>query len=257
MSQSVDRFTSRVETYAKYRPGYPAEIVDLLESECGLTPDSIIADVGSGTGKLSELFLASGNVVFGVEPNAAMRVVAERIFQDQPRFRSVDGSAEATTLPESSVDIITAAQAFHWFDPPRTRGEWARILKTGGWTVLIWNERRLQTTPFLSDYEQLVLDYGTDYKEVRHENAEARIEGFFAPGRFTARSFPNTQVFDFDGLTGRVRSSSYTPQPDHPTFAPMMLQLQRIFDKHQKNGYVNFEYETKVFYGQLPTILPT
>lgn len=253
MPQSVERFTSRVETYAKYRPGYPVEIVDLLEQECGLTPDSIVADIGSGTGKLAEIFLANGNVVFGVEPNAAMRAVAENIFTDQTLFRSVDGSAEATTLPDASVDVIAAGQAFHWFDPAKTRDEWVRILTPGGWAVLIWNERQLLTTPFLSDYEQLVLDFGTDYKEVRHENVAGRIKSFYAPDAFVARSFPNTQVFDFEGLRGRVRSSSYTPEPNHPKFEPMMRQLATIFDKHQQNGYVNLDYETRVFYGHLST----
>lgn len=251
MSESVNRFTSRVETYAKYRPGYPAEIVDLLKSECGLTPDSIVADIGSGTGKSFEMFLANGNVVFAVEPNAAMREVAERLFKEDPRFRSIDGSAEATTLPEASVDVIVAGQAFHWFDLPKTREEWVRILKPGGWVVLMWNARELQTTPFLHDYEQLLLEFGTDYKDIRHEKAEDVIEGFFAPDKFSLRSFPNRQIFDYDGLEGRVRSSSYTPEPDHPKFEPMMRQLKIVFDTHQENGYVNFDYETKVFYGRL------
>lgn len=251
MSESVDRFTSRVENYAKYRPGYPVAIVDLLKTECGLTSASIVADVGSGTGKLSEVFLANGNVVIGVEPNAAMRVVAEKIFQDQPLFRSVDGSAESTTLADTSVDLVIAGQAFHWFDPVKTRIEWIRILKPGGWAVLIWNDRELQTTPFLSDYEQMLVEFGTDYAEVRHDVGLPRIEQFFAGDRFVMKGFPNTQIFDFDGLRGRVRSSSYTPEPNHPTFEPMMRQLEEIFDKHQKNGYVNFDYETKVFYGQL------
>lgn len=251
MSESVERFTSRVENYAKYRPGYPVEIVDLLTGECGLTPASIVADVGSGTGKLSEIFLANGNVVIGVEPNAAMRAVAEKIFQDQPFFRSVEGSAEATMLPDASVDLIVAGQAFHWFDPPKTRTEWIRILKPGGWAVLIWNDRQLQTTPFLSDYEQLLIEFGTDYSEVRHDKGMPAIQQLFGGDRFMIKGFPNTQVFDFDGLRGRVRSSSYTPEPDHPTFEPMMRQLETIFDKHQKNGYVSLDYETKVFYGQL------
>ena len=251
MSESVERFTSRVESYAKYRPGYPDEILDLLKHECGLTPDSIVADIGSGTGKSFEMFLPHGNAVFGVEPNASMRAVAERLFQNESRFRRIDGSAESTTLLDSSVDVIIAGQAFHWFDLPRTRVEWVRILKPGGWAVLIWNARQLQTTPFLDDYEKLLLKFGTDYKEIRHEKSEAGIEGFFAPEPFHFKSFPNRQVFDYDGLEGRVRSSSYTPEPDHPKFEPMMRQLKTIFDKHQNNGYVNFEYETRVFYGRL------
>jgi SAM-dependent methyltransferase len=253
MPQSVERFTSRVETYARYRPGYPVEIVDLLRRECDLTPESIVADIGSGTGKLTELFLANGNVVFGVEPNASMREVAERIFKDQPGFRSIDGSAEATTLQDGTVDVITAGQAFHWFDPLKTRTEWIRILKSNGWAVLVWNDRQLETTPFLSDYEKLLVEFGTDYAEVRHDKGMPAIQQFFAGDPFVMKGFPNAQVFDFDGLRGRVRSSSYTPEPDHPKFEPMMRELRTIFDKHQKKGYVNFDYETKVFYGQLST----
>lgn len=251
MSGSVNRFTSRVEDYARYRPGYPAEIVDLLTTKCGLTPESIVADVGSGTGKLSEIFLANGNVVIGIEPNESMRVVAEKIFKDDPRFRSVNGTAEATTLPEASVELIVAGQAFHWFDPLQTREEWIRILKPDHWVALIWNDRKLETTPFLSDYEQMLVDFGTDYAEVRHDKGMPAIRQFFAGDEFVLQGFPNTQVFDFDGLRGRVRSSSYTPEPDHPSFAPMMRRLEAVFDKHQESGYVNFEYETKVFYGRL------
>ncbi len=251
MSGSVERFTSRVQDYARYRPGYPVAVVELLTNECGLTPESIVADVGSGTGKLSEILLANGNVVLGVEPNEAMRVVAESIFKDEPRFRSIAGSAEATTLDDSSVDLITAGQAFHWFDPLKTRTEWGRILKPGSWVALVWNDRQLETTPFLSDYEQLLLEFGTDYAEVRHDAGLSRIEQFFGADGYTLKGFPNTQVFDLDGLQGRVRSSSYTPEPNNPKFEPMMRQLAIVFDKHQTNGYVSFEYETKVFYGRL------
>jgi SAM-dependent methyltransferase len=251
MSESVERFTNRVEDYAKYRPGYPVAVVELLTNECGLTPESIVADVGSGTGKLSEILLANGNVVLGIEPNAAMRSFAEAIFKDQPGFRSIDGSAEATTLESASVDLITAGQAFHWFDPGKTRTEWVRILKPNSWVALIWNDRQLETTPFLSDYEQLLVEFGTDYSEVRHDNGLPRIEQFFAGDGYTLKGFPNTQIFDFDGLRGRVRSSSYTPAANHPKFEPMMRRLETVFDKHQKNGYVHFDYETTVFYGQL------
>jgi SAM-dependent methyltransferase len=189
--------------------------------------------------------------VLGIEPNAAMRVIAERSFKDQPRFRSIDGSAEATTLGDSSVDLVTAGQAFHWFDPIKTRTEWVRILKPNHWVALVWNDRQLEATPFLSDYERMLVEFGTDYSEVRHDYGLPRIQQFFAGDRYTLKGFPNTQVFDFDGLRGRVRSSSYTPEPNHPRFEPMMRQLKAVFDKHQQNGYVRFEYETKVFYGQL------
>ena len=252
MSQSVERFSNRVTDYAKYRPGYPREVLSLFETECGLTPLSIIADVGSGTGKLSELFLANGNPVFGIEPNVVMREAAEALLANYPSFRSVDGTAEATTLADSSVDFMTAAQAFHWFDPVAAKVETARILKPGGWAALIWNDRKLTSTPFLEDYEAVLLKYGTDYTEVRHNKAERLIAEFFAPEEVKLEVFPNEQVFDLDGLQGRVRSSSYTPPPEHPSFASMMNELEEIFETHKKDSRVVFDYDTKVFYGHLP-----
>jgi len=248
---SVERFSSRVENYIRYRPGYPAEILSALRSECGLSPDSVIADVGSGTGKLSELFLMNGNQVIGVEPNEAMRQAAERLLHQYSNFRSIDGSAEATSLGKSSVDFVTAGQAFHWFDPHKARLEFERILKPGGWVVLVWNLRLVDTTPFLRAYEAVLLKYGTDYEQVRHENAAPAIQQFFAPREPVVRTFPNRQVFDFDGLKGRVLSASYTPEPEHRNFAPMIDELKQVFEEHQINGHISFDYETQVFFGKI------
>lgn len=251
MVDSTSRFTTRVENYAKYRPTYPRNIIDLLKAECGLTADSVIADVGSGTGIFSELFLKNGNTVFGVEPNAPMRTAAEGLLGEYRGFRSLKGSAESTNLVSNSVDFVTAAQAFHWFEPKKARAEFVRILKPAGWVVLIWNERRLDSTPFLRDYEQLLLRYGTDYEQVRHENVAGEINGFFAPQVFRQESFENIQRFDFESLRGRVLSASYTPERGHPGFEPMMVRLSELFDANQKNGAVAFEYDTKVYYGHL------
>jgi SAM-dependent methyltransferase len=251
MSQSVERFSSRIADYIKYRPGYPSEIIGLLKDECGLTSDSIVADIGSGTGKLAELFLANGNLVWGVDPNAGMRTAAEQILEKFPNFKSVEGSAESTALRDSSVDFITAAQAFHWFDADKFKLEAKRILRSDGWVVLTWNARKLVSTPFLEDYERLLLHYGTDYQDIRHEKAESTIPFFFSREPCKAAVFPNQQVFDFDGLKGRVRSASYTPEPGHPSFEPMMLELRNVFERHHHNGQVVFEYDTKVFYGRI------
>jgi len=251
MSQSVERFSSRVENYVKYRPNYPTPIIPFLKSESVLTDSSLIADIGSGTGKLTELFLQNGNTVFGVEPNPGMRTAAERLLQAYSNFRSVDGTAEKTSLADSSVDLITAGQAFHWFNPSLARVEATRILKPDGWAVLIWNDRKLQSTPFLEAYEALLLKYGTDYQDVRHDKAEGAITEFFGADEVKLKIFPNKQVFDFDGLKGRVQSSSYTPEPAHPDFPAMIHQLEVIFRNHEKDGQVVFDYDTKVFYGQL------
>ncbi len=252
MPDTINRFSDRVENYIKYRPDYPSEVVELLRHDCALHPDSIIADIGSGTGKLSELFLRNGNLVFGVEPNAAMREAAEQILSEYERFVSRDGNAEQTGLESATTDFVIAGQAFHWFDQQKARAEFSRILKPGGWVVLVWNERRLDSTPFLRAYEDLLLRFGTDYQQVRHENITGDLAEFFAPGNLNTAKFDNVQHFDFEGLCGRVLSSSYAPGPDHPQFKPMMAELRGLFDKHSGSGNVAFEYDTSVYYGQLP-----
>lgn len=251
VQDATQRFSSRVDNYVRYRPGYPSAVVDLLKQECGLTPDSVIADIASGTGIFTRMLLENGNRVFGVEPNSDMRRAGEEFLAAYPRFTSVAGTAEATSLPEHSVDIVTAAQAAHWFDRKPARSEFVRILKPQGWAVLIWNERKTDSTAFLRDYEQLQLSYGTDYREVRHERATAEIDAFFAPSRLELRVFCISQEFDYSALQGRLLSSSYTPQPDRPQYDPMLRELQRIFSIHQGNGRVSVEYDTRVFYGRL------
>ena len=251
MPSTVERFTTRVDTYVRYRPSYPQGVIELLKTECGLSKESVIADIGSGTGKLAELFLKSGNNVFGVEPNLAMREAAESLLKHYSKFTSIEGSAEATTLKDASVDLVSAGQAFHWFDSKRARTEFARILKLEGFVVLIWNDRRLDSTPFLREYEQLLQTYGTDYKEVRSFNSTETISEFFAPESFGFRSFENSQEFDFESLKGRVLSASYTPEPGQPNFEPMLARLREIFEANKRNESITFEYDTKIYYGHL------
>jgi SAM-dependent methyltransferase len=248
---SVNRFSSRAENYAKYRPGYPAGILEILASDCGLTEESVIADIGSGTGLLSEVFLRNGNSLFGVEPNELMRAKAESLLKGFPHFRSVAASAENTTLPDASIDFITAGQAFHWFDRGKARREFARILKPEGWVVLIWNARRIDSTNFLRAYEALLLRYSSDYAAVRHENAEKEIASFFAPQPMKSTNLENVQRLDFESLQGRLCSSSYMPQADDPNFERMLKELQDIFGAHNENSVVNFEYDTRIYYGHL------
>jgi len=245
------RFSDRVENYVRYRPGYPPEVLQLLRSECGLRPDQVVADVASGTGLFTQLLLENGNSVFAVEPNLEMREAGAQQLAAYPKLVSVAGTAEETTLPSASVDFVTAAQAAHWFDLPRTRAEFVRILKPGGWCALIWNERRTDSTPFLREYEELLLTYGTDYKEVRHERTTAIIHEFFAPARCIESVFDMRQRFDYDGTAGRLLSSSYAPLDGHPKHAPMMQELERIVSAHAVGEMVEFEYNTRVFYGHL------
>ncbi|HKW29586.1 MAG TPA: class I SAM-dependent methyltransferase [Verrucomicrobiae bacterium] len=251
MIDSTQRFSSRVENYLKYRPGYPSAILDLLKDECGLTSASVVADLGSGTGILAELFLRNNNPVFAVEPNREMREAAERLLDKHSNFTSRSGTAEATTLPEQSVDFITASQAFHWFEREPARREFLRILKSGGWTVLIWNERSM-ASPFAKAYEDLLRTYGTDYEAVNHKHTDAKmIRSFFGVNGCELANFPNRQVFDWDGLKGRLLSSSYAPEPGHPQHAPMLKALNSLFSGYQTSGTVVFEYDTLVYYAQL------
>jgi ubiquinone/menaquinone biosynthesis C-methylase UbiE len=252
MSKSpTARFSDRVENYVRYRPGYPPEVLDMLRTECGLQSIHIIADIASGTGMFTRLLLENGNSVFAVEPNPDMREMGMHQLESYDRFVSVAGTAEETTLRSGSVDFVTAAQAAHWFDLPRARAEFIRILKPEGWCVLIWNERRTANTPFLRDYEQLLLTYATDYKEVRHERTTVIIHEFFAPVAHRERAFSLSQQFDYGGAAGRLLSSSYAPLESHPSHTPMMQELQRIFRAHAINNIVEFEYDTRVFYGHL------
>ncbi len=233
MPDPTQRFSTRVGNYVRYRPTYPPEVIDVLREDCGLTSDSVVADIAFGTGIFTRLLLENGNRVLGVEPNAEMRKAGEQYLSTYPNFSSVAGTAEATTLPDETADIVTAAQAAHWFKLTEARREFVRILKPKGWAVLIWNERRTGSTPFLRNYEQLLLDYGTDYKEVRHERTQATIETFFAPARYRSRTLQMRQEVDYAGLEGRLLSSSYTPPPGHPKHEPMLRELHRLFDTHK------------------------
>ena len=248
---ATSRFSDRVENYVLYRPGYPPEAIRALTNECGLSPNHLIAAIASGTGTWTRMLLENGNAVFGVEPNAEMRSAGELLLAAFPSFTSVSGTAEATTLADQTADFVTAAQAAHWFDRKQARREFARILKPGGWLALLWNERVTDATKFLRDYEQLLLTYGTDYQDIRHEHTTSAVNEFFDPAPFQGRVFESRQEFDYRGVEGRLLSSSYTPGPDDPQHTPMLRELRRIFDDSAAEGRVAFEYKTRLFFGRV------
>lgn len=250
MSDTVARFSNRVSNYVKYRPGYPPQLLELFRDEMGMTRDSIVADIGSGTGLSTKPFLENGNTVYGVEPNAAMSEAAEGYLKDFPNFISRDGSAEQTHLADRSIDFVVAAQAFHWFDPDSTRTEFRRILKPGGYIALIWNERQLDTTEFLREYEMLLLKYANDYQKVRHENIDHEKLGQFFETGYSRATFPNEQTFDFEGLRGRVLSSSYMPAEDDPKFDELEKELSELFTRYAENDRIKLLYDTNIYYKQ-------
>jgi len=251
-ADAKQRFSNRVADYLRYRPGYRSALIDLLRKECGLRPDHVVADIGSGTGFLSKLFLENGNRVFGIEPNDEMRQAGEEYLSSFTNFSSVSGSSEITTLPDASVDFISAAQAFHWFEPVATQREFLRVLKPRGWVAVIWNDRRISETAFGREYEDLLVRYGTDYTRVKEAYPETHdMEKFFGRGNCQWRELPNFQEFDFDGLAGRLRSSSYAPKEGHANCAPMMAALRELFDASQESGRVRMNYSTQIYFGHL------
>jgi SAM-dependent methyltransferase len=242
----AQRFSSRVEAYARYRPTYPRETLALLERECGLTAACKIADIGSGTGLLARLFLDFGCEVTGVEPNPSMRAAGERMLSGEARFHSVDGRAEATTLPDRSVDFVTAGQAFHWFEAGTARAEFQRILQPAGWVVLIWNER-LTTPGFMAEHEALQNKFA---REKAHPG-DADFNAFYANANWRLARIPNRQSLNEEGLRGRIESSSWSPLPGVDGYEAMMQEMSRLFRRYEKAGRVTIEYETTIYYGTL------
>lgn len=248
----LNRFSNKVENYVKYRPHYPDKIIMTLKDEKILKDESTIADVGCGTGILTELFLRNGNKVYGVEPNKEMREVGEKLLKLYNNFISINGTAESTTLQDKSVDIVTAAQAFHWFDKERAKDEFLRIMKPAGYVVVVWNTVRKTETPFLRAYESLLFKYGIDYAKVKHENTTGEVmQKFYDKSGFKFVSFYNEQIFDYEGLKGRLLSSSYIPTESQPGYNEMLDELKKVFVEHNIDGKVKFEYDTNMYWGSL------
>lgn len=251
MGKPTERFTNTVKDYIKYRPSYPDAVLSFLVKECHLTKESLVADMGSGTGLLTQLFLAFGMTVYGVEPNDAMREAGKTFLKDFPTFYSIKATAEQSTLPPHFFDLITAGTAFHWFDPVKAKQEFIRILKQEGYVALIWNVRD-ETFPLMKEYEALINEFGTDFKTSNASQFDHSVqEDFFLPHTIKIQSFPNKQCFDWQGLQGRLLSTSYAERPGDLRFEEMMKALKKIFVKYQLNNKIDFIYQTKVYCGQL------
>jgi SAM-dependent methyltransferase len=248
----TQRFGTRADAYSKARPGYPAELVTALARDFSLPADSLVVDVGCGTGISSELFLRGGYRVIGVEPNEAMRSHLAGLSAKFPGFRAVDGRSEATTLPDSSADLAIAAQAFHWFDVPVTRKEFLRFLRRPARAALIWNDRRTEGSEFSRRYEELLLEFGTDYREIAHRHTmEDRINAFFGHAHWHKRLHAHATPLAYETLAARLNSASYVPAPGDARYEPMVARLREVFDATQSDGMVSMEYETRVICGEM------
>ena len=249
---STNRFSHTVSNYIKYRPGYPTAIISFLNQHIGLSSKEVVADVGSGTGKLTQLFLENNNPVYAVEPNGPMRLAAEDLLKDFPNLKSVEGTAENTNLSPESIDIITCAQAFHWFNISQAKNEFQRILKPHGKVLLIWNKREDDYAPFMESYNDFLLNNSTDYQKInlRRINHED-FQLFFGHSNYELHTFDNEQLFDLDGLMGRYFSCSYAYKKDHPAYGKAKEGLISIFNRYQENDRVVMKYKVELYIGQL------
>lgn len=251
-NDSTKRFSDRVENYSKYRPKYPKEIIQKLQDKKILTKQKIIADIGSGTGIFSQLLLDAGCKVIGIEPNKEMRVASQKILKNYKHFTSVNGQAENTTLQKNSIDVITSAQAFHWFDLKETRKEFLRILKPAGYLIIIWNERLINEIPFQKDYDSLLKSYCPDYNTPSSQKVTLeQIQEFFGNKNLELFICSNFQVLNFESFKGRLESSSYCLTKADSKYRILMKELRKLFDKYQKKGQVTLEYKTKMYFGQM------
>lgn len=246
MTDPKKRFSERVQDYVRYRPDYPAGVLDFLTANCGLNKDSVVADVGCGTGISSRLFLDKGCTVHGIEPNIEMLDAAREYLAEHSRFIPVNAQAEATTLPDDSIDLVTSFQAFHWFDHESVGREFKRITRPGGWAAIVWNERKLDATPFLIEYEKLLKRHALDYDEVRHDRIDTAMVSQFIRGKMLTAVFDNSQALDFNGLLGRTASSSYMPGRKNDGFAALKNDLKTAFAKYNENGKITVSYKTTV-----------
>ena len=252
MADSVtQRFSGRAEHYAKYRPLYPASLLKLLEKEIGFTEEWVIADIGSGTGISTAVFLKNENTVYAIEPNEAMREIAERNLAAYSGFISVDARAEASTLEKNTIDLVVAAQAFHWFDQNKFKEEIKRIARSGAYLLLLWNDRRVSGDLFLEEYEKFLIQFGTDYQKVNHKNTQQKgFDNFFHQG-FEEIQLENRQALSCEGLEGRVLSSSYVPAEGTEAAKEMLIVLKELFDRHKKEGQVSIVYDTRLYFGKI------
>jgi SAM-dependent methyltransferase len=237
------RFADRAQDYAAARPSYPDAALDALFAGLGDPADVAVADLGAGTGISSRLLAARGARVYAVEPNAAMAAAAE----PAERVEWVDGTAEATGLEESAIDLVTAFQAFHWFDPELTLHEITRILRPAGRAAIVYNERD-ESDPFTAGYGAIVRRYATDDTEQRRERARGAFAAYRGWHAFRELRFGNGQELDLDGVLTRARSSSYLPK-DGERGAALAGELRALVAAHARNGLVTMRLATLVAIG--------
>ena len=247
---NTQRFSDRVENYQKFRPSYTDETIDYIFHNFGLSRDSVLADVGAGTGIFTEKLVTKCKLVYAIEPNQEMRTAADKRLSSYSSYKSINGTSDKTMIGNNSIDGITVAQAFHWFDIVKTKKEFKRILKKDAYVFLIWNNR-IANTPFLSAYEDVLKNKLPEYKVVNHKNITDEIINTFINKDYQKTIFPNTQTFTLDGVLGRLSSSSYTPKEDTKEYHIIKEEIINAFNQYSSGGFVEFNYNTEVYSGKI------
>lgn len=243
-------FSGDVADYAKYRPSYPPKITQYMKKEFKLSNDHCVADIGSGTGLSSKLFLKFGCTVYGVEPDPAMRTVAEKKLAEFEAFTSIDGTAHDTHLPAHSVDFVVSAQAFQWFDQDMVKPEFKRILRPNGYCVLLWNQHPFKGSAMAKEFDQLLHQYLPEFTQAtRRDSIDEQLTGFFDQD-FQRERFKNYHVMNFETFLGWTKSYAFNLRPEAPGYNDLMQSLRKLYEKYNDNGHVTFEYFTHIYVGR-------
>lgn len=248
---NTGKFTNKADNYVKYRPTYPKEFIDYLSSEVGFGKDSVVADIGAGTGILTKLLLDRAKSVYAVEPNLHMRQAGEKYCSEYKNFTAVDGTAEETSLPDKSVDFITAAQAFHWFDRDKAGLEFRRILKSGGKVVLVWNSR-ISSSEFIMENDELCRRICPNFNGFSGGTDEdGTIFDFFRDGKCDCRIFNNDRQLSLEEYIGGSLSASYAPFEGEPNYNTFVEGLTKLFEKYSSGGKLLMPNNTRSYAGLL------
>ena len=248
------RFSNRVLDYIKYRPSYPEQIFkEIINPILNNNDDPVVADLGSGTGIFSKLILDNtiAKKLYCVEPNKEMREAAESLLgsYDKNRLISINGTGEVTTLNNNTCDLVTSAQAFHWFKIREAKDEIKRILKSNGNLFLVWNIRN-DDTPCLKSYDKLMIKYSKEYESVYVRTIDKKdLDVIY--DHYNEKCFPHKQTFDLEGFLGRLRSSSWCPESNSKDFEILMSEMTNLFNQYQVDGRVEFLYNTKCYNGKI------
>ncbi len=240
-------YSSKAEKYARYRWSYAPEAIQTILDVTGITAESVVADIGAGTGILTQEFVGQVKRIFAVEPNPEMRAIATRKLAQYPSCQVVDGRSEATTLADNSIDLITAAQAIHWFDPQAAKKEFHRILKPAGWLAIC---RNYGTDHELGEALQDVYPVETDTETLMIGKSQPR-SFYFEDGEYRRQEYPFKIQVTWEEFFGGVSTASFAPDEGSLLYAEFENGVRKVFDRFSSEGLILQQGVTELYLGQI------